>query len=140
MIVVPDSLIEQWKTEVFFKFDLYEGENENNNYIKFVTTDDAVNYDCDEEWDFTIVDEAHWLLANKEYYEAFHRLSKNTTNLLLLSATPVQQKRSDYLSLLRLILPDKYDECTEDEFAALVEKQGNITKAAAMVLSNIERP
>ena len=138
LIVVPDSLIEQWKTEVFFKFDLYEGENENNNYIKFVTTDDAVNYDCDEEWDFTIVDEAHWLLANKEYYEAFHRLSKNTTNLLLLSATPVQQKRSDYLSLLRLILPDKYDECTEDEFAALVEKQGNITKAAAMVLSNIE--
>ena len=82
LIVVPDSLIEQWKTEVFFKFDLYEGENENNNYIKFVTTDDAVNYDCDEEWDFTIVDEAHRLLANKEYYEAFHRLSKNTTNLL----------------------------------------------------------
>lgn len=138
LIVVPESLIEQWKTEVFFKFDLYEGENENNNYIKFVTTEEAVQYDCDEEWDFTIVDEAHRLLINREYYDAFHRLSENTTNLLLLSATPVQQKRSDYLSLLRLILPDKYDECTEEEFATLVEKQGNITKAAAMVLSNIE--
>ena len=138
LIVVPESLIEQWKTEIFFKFDLYEGENENNNYIKFVTTDEAVQYDSDEEWDFTIVDEAHRLLINKEYYDAFHRLSKNTLNLLLLSATPVQQKRSDYLSLLRLILPDKYDECTEEEFAGLVEKQGNITKAAAMVLSNIE--
>ena len=138
LIVVPESLIEQWKTEIFFKFDLYEGENENNNYIKFVTTDEAVQYDCDEEWDFTIVDEAHRLLINKEYYDAFHRLSKNTLNLLLLSATPVQQKRNDYLSLLRLILPEKYDECTEEEFAGLLEKQGNITKAAAMVLSNIE--
>lgn len=138
LIVVPGSLIEQWKIEFFFKFDLYEGENENNNYIRFVTADEAVQYDCDERWDFTIVDEAHRLLINKGYYNAFHRLSKNTTNLLLLSATPVQQKRSDYLSLLRLILPDKYDECTEEEFADLVEKQGNITKAAAMVLSNIE--
>lgn len=138
LIVVPDSLIEQWKTEVFFKFDLYEGENENNNYIKFVTTDEAVKYDCDEEWDFTIVDEAHRLLTNQGYYDAFHRLSKNTTNLLLLSATPVQQKRADYLKFLQLILPDKYDVYTEEEFAALVEKQGNITKAAAMVLSNIE--
>lgn len=138
LIVVPESLIEQWKTELFFKFSLYEGENENNNYIKFVTTEEAVRYDCDEEWDFTIVDEVHRLLTNKGYYDAFHRLSKNTANLLLLSATPVQQKRSDYLSLLRLILPDKYDECTEEEFADLVEKQGNITKAAAMVLSNIE--
>lgn len=138
LIVAPGSLMEQWKTEVFFKFDLYEGENENNNYIKFVTTEEAIQYDCDEEWDFTIVDEVHRLLINKEYYDAFHRLSKNTINLLLLSATPVQQKRSDYLRLLRLILPVKYDECTEEEFAALAEKQGNITKAAAMVLSNIE--
>ena len=138
LIVVPESLVEQWKTEVFFKFDLYEGENERNNYIKFVTTDEAVQYDCDQEWDFTIVDEAHRLLINDGYYDAFHRLSRNTINLLLLSATPVQQKRSDYLELLRLILPDKYDECTEEEFTDLVEKQGNITKAAAMVLSNIE--
>lgn len=138
LIVVPSSLLEQWKTELFLKFNLYEGENENNNYIKFSTIEDAVDSDCNQEWDFTIVDEAHRLLIYKKYYEAFHELSKNTKNLLLLSATPVQQRRSDYLSLLRLIMPDKYDECTEEQFDELAEKQGNITKAAALVLLNIE--
>lgn len=138
LIVAPKSLLEQWKTELFLKFDLYEGENENNNYITFAELENASERECNQEWDFTIIDEAHRLLRFREYYKAFHKLSKNTTNLLLLSATPVQQKRADYLDLLRLIFPSKYDECTKGEFDTLVEKQGNITKAAAMVLSNIE--
>ena len=138
LIVAPASLLEQWKTELFLKFDLFEGENENNNYITFAELETAANRECQEDWDFTIIDEAHRLLRYREYYDAFHKLSKNTTNLLLLSATPVQQKRADYLDLLRLILPDKYDNCTREAFDELVEKQGNITKSAAMVLSNIE--
>ena len=138
LIVAPGSLLEQWKTELFLKFDLYEGENENNNHIKFAEIEKASAYDANEGWDFIIIDEAHRLLRCQERYELFHRLSKDTNNLLLLSATPVQQKRADYLDLLRLILPDKYDCCTREKFDELVEKQGNITKAAAMVLSNIE--
>ena len=138
LIVVPGSLLEQWKTELFLKFDLYEGKNENNNFITFAELETASDQECKKHWDFTIIDEAHRLLRYKAYYDAFHRLSRNTDNLLLLSATPVQQKRSDYLDLLRLILPEKYDSCTKEQFDELVEKQGNITKAAAMVLSNIE--
>ena len=138
LIVVPGSLLEQWKTELFLKFDLYEGENANNNRITFAELEKAADKECSKEWDFTIIDEAHRLLRYRAYYEAFHRLSKHTSNLLLLSATPVQQKRSDYLDLLRLILPGKYDNCSKEQFDELVEKQGNITKSAAMVLSNIE--
>ena len=138
LIVVPGSLLEQWKTELFLKFDLYEGENENNNCITFADLETAADKACQADWDFTIIDEVHSLLRDKAHYDAFHLLSKNTSNLLLLSATPVQQKRADYLNLLRLILPDKYDSCSEEQFAELAEKQGNITKAAAMVLSNIE--
>lgn len=138
LIVVPGSLLEQWKTELFLKFDLYEGENENNNFITFAELENATGRECNEKWDFTIIDEVHRLLRYRADYEAFHRLSKNTSNLLLLSATPVQQKRADYLDLLRLILPEKYDACSKEQFDELVEKQGSITKAAAMVLSNIE--
>ena len=138
VIIAPASLLEQWKTELFFKFDLYEGKNENNNRITFVEMERAPYNACSQKWDFTIIDEAHRLLIYRKYYEAFHKLSKNTPNLLLLSATPVQQKRSDYLDLLRLILPEKYDSCSRDDFDSLVEKQGDITKLAAMVLSNIE--
>ena len=138
LIVVPGSLLEQWKTELFLKFDLYEGENANNNRITFAELEKAADKECNSEWNFTIIDEAHRLLRYRSYYEAFHRLSKHTSNLLLLSATPVQQKRRDYLDLLRLILPEKYDNCSKEQFDELVEKQGNITKSAAMVLSNIE--
>lgn len=138
LIVVPGSLLEQWKTELFLKFDLFEGENANNNHITFAELEKAAEKECNREWDFTIIDEAHRLLRYRAYYDAFHKLSKNASNLLLLSATPVQQKRSDYLDLLRLILPDKYDNCSKEQFDELVEKQGNITQNAAMVLSNIE--
>lgn len=138
LIVVPGSLLEQWKTELFLKFDLYEGKNENNNFITFAELESAADRECKGKWDFTIIDEAHRLLRYRAHYDAFHKLSRNTSNLLLLSATPVQQKRSDYLDLLRLILPEKYDACTKEQFDELVEKQGNITKVAAMVLSNIE--
>lgn len=138
LIVAPGSLLEQWKTELFFKFNLYEGENENNNFITFAELEKAADRECNEKWDFTIIDEAHRLLGYRAYYEAFHKMGRNTANLLLLSATPVQQKRSEYLDLLRLILPEKYDSCTKEQFDGLAEKQGNITKAAAMVLSNIE--
>lgn len=138
LIVAPKSLLEQWKTELFLKFDLFEGENENNNYITFAEMESASSKECNQDWNFTIIDEAHRLLRYRAYYDAFHKLSNNSTNLLLLSATPVQQKRADYLDLLRLILPSKYDDCTKEVFDVLVEKQGNITKAAAMVLSNIE--
>lgn len=138
LIVVPGALIEQWKTELFLKFNLYEGKNKNNNFITFAELERAADRECRKQWDFTIIDEAHRLLRYRDYYDAFHKLSRNTTNLLLLSATPVQQKRSDYLDLLRLILPEKYDSCKKEQFDELVEKQGNITKVAAMVLSNIE--
>lgn len=138
LIIVPGSLLEQWKTELFLKFDLCEGENANNNYIKFVELEVVSELDHDQEWDFTIVDEVHRLLKFRKYYQALHRLSKNVDNLLLLSATPVQRKRADYLDLLRLILPEKYDHFSKEAFDELVEKQGDITKVAAMVLSNIE--
>lgn len=138
LIVAPASLLEQWKTELFLKFSLYEGENGNGNYITFAEMERAAEHECRDTWDFTIVDEAHRLLIYRDYYNAFHQLSNNTDSLLLLSATPVQQKRADYFDLLRLILPHKYDSCSKDTFDTLVEKQGNITKAAAMVLASIE--
>ena len=138
LIVVPGSLSEQWKTELFLKFNLYEGENEHGNFITFAELETTEVRTCEGKWDFVIIDEAHRLLKSATCYDKFHNLSKNTCNLLLLSATPVQQKRSDYLDLLRLILPGKYDSCTRKQFDELVEKQGNITKIAAIILSNIE--
>lgn len=138
LIAVPKPLKEQWRTELFLKFALFEGINENDNYIALKSTDEISEKDISDDWDFTIVDEAHKLLFERQKYNEFHQLSKNTENLLLLSATPVQQKRENYLDLLRLILPEKYDLCSQSDFNVLVDKQNTITKSAAVVLINIE--
>ena len=138
LIIIPEPLKEQWKTELFLKFNLIEGQNQSDNYIEVKTLGDINSDIIDDDWDFTIIDEAHRLLIEREKFDVILDLSKKTENLLLLSATPVQQKREDYLDLLRLIIPEKYQDWNQERFNELVEKQDIITKAAAMVLSNIE--
>lgn len=137
LIAVPRPLLAQWKTELFIKFEIIPGEDANENYVELIAEEDVqkVLYD---KWDFVIADEAHKLLNDSRLYNNFHYLSKKTRNILLLSATPVQQKREAYLSLLQLILPDKYDDLSLDAFEALVSKQKSITKSAYLVLQDYD--
>ena len=65
------------------------------------------------------------LLENPVAYQSCHRASRNAKNILLLSATPVQQKEEQYLQLLRLILPQKYDNISLETFRIQAEKQKN---------------
>lgn len=137
LIAVPRPLVAQWKTELFIKFEIIPGIDGNENYVELIAEEDVhkVLYDS---WDFVIADEAHKLLNDSRLYNCFHYLSKKTHNILLLSATPVQQKREAYLSLLQLILPDKYDSLSLDEFEQLVSKQKSITKSAYLVLQDYD--
>ena len=137
LIAVPRPLMAQWKTELLIKFEIALGENVNGNLVQLIAEEDIEEY-ISANWDFVIADEAHKLLANKKLYVHFHALSKQTENILLLSATPVQQKKAAYLSLLKLILPDKYDKFEIDEFQILVDKQKSITKSTYLVLQDFD--
>ena len=137
LIAVPRPLMAQWKTELLIKFEIVLGENVNGNLVQLIAEEDIEEY-ISANWDFVIADEAHKLLANKKLYVHFHALSKQTENILLLSATPVQQKKAAYLSLLKLILPDKYDKFEIDEFQILVDKQKSITKSTYLVLQDFD--
>lgn len=137
LIAVPKPLVAQWRTELFIKFEIIPGENINENYIELIPEEDISKY-LNIEWDFVIADEAHKLLADDNLYECFHNLSRETKNILLLSATPVQQKKEAYLALLKLILPDKYDGYGIDEFQELVDKQKSITKSTYLVLQDFD--
>lgn len=137
LIAVPQPLVAQWRTELLIKFEITPGVNINSNYVQLIAEEDIENY-ISTKWDFVIADEAHKLLANKTLYTYFHSLSKRTENILLLSATPVQQKKEAYLSLLQLILPEKYDKFDIDEFQVLVDKQKSITKSTYLVLQDFD--
>lgn len=137
LIAVPRPLVAQWKTELFLKFEIIPGIDSNENFVELIAEEDVqkVLYDS---WDFVIADEAHKLLNDSRLYNCFHYMSKKTHNILLLSATPVQQKREAYLALLQLILPDKYDSVSLDEFEQLVNRQKSITKSAYLVLQDYD--
>ncbi len=137
LIAVPRPLVAQWRTELLIKFEIIPGNNVNDNYVELIAEEDIEEY-INSRWDFVIADEAHKLLANKRLYIYFHSLSKRSENILLLSATPIQQKKEEYLALLQLIMPDKYDNFSNDDFQLLVEKQKSITKSTYLVLQDFD--
>lgn len=131
LIIVPESLIIQWKNELSYKFWLdvpIWGED------SFLLTDDTIlistenllderaKYLLEKNWDLCIVDETHRLLKDEERYSKIFELSKKTENILLLSATPIQQRQTEYLSLLKLLNPDTYENMTIERFEGLLEK------------------
>ncbi len=137
LIAAPRPLVAQWKTELLIKFEIIPGQNVNDNFIQLIAEED-VEYYINTDWDFVVADEAHKLLADRKLYMYFHLLSERTENILLLSATPVQQKKEAYLALLQLIMPDKYDQFRLEDFQLLVDKQKNITKSTYLVLQDFD--
>lgn len=135
VIVVPSALEEQWKNEMLFKFDLAE-HNPNNNRIVFVNSDTLSSLKRDK-YDFLIVDEVHHYLKHEEEYGIVYEISNHSENVLLLSATPVQEKGTEYLRLLRLLNPKQYNDTSLDSFEALVEKQRKIVKQVHYAYSSL---
>lgn len=138
LIIVPDALIAQWKTELLFKFGICDGKNDNNNFLTIKSFEELSIENCNIIRDFVIVDEVHNCLNEQSNYNKIHKLSKNAENILLLSATPIQQRREEYLKLLRLIQPDIYDDIEIDEFAKLVDKQNQISQLTHSLLDDID--
>ena len=136
LVAVPDALVKQWKTELFIKFDIEAGKDRRDNTLKIIRVRDIPQY-CDQDWDFVIIDEVHKLLGSG-LYKACHDLSRKAHNIILLSATPVQQKEGQYLELLQLILPEKYDEVQLEDFKEQVTKQKKITRSMYSILADFE--
>ena len=138
LLVVPSALVAQWKTELLFKFGILEGENENDHFLSIDVIENLDVVDCNTNWDFVIVDEVHNFIRESDEYEKIHTLSKNAENILLLSATPIQQRKEEYLKLLRLIQPSVYDDINIEEFTELVNKQNQISLLTHSLLDDID--
>ncbi|MGQ3684698.1 MAG: DEAD/DEAH box helicase [Candidatus Loosdrechtia sp.] len=121
LILVPSSLIEQWKEETFFKFNL-----------EFITSDDKRFKDCgtdawdnfdriiasihtakkmphsnailQQNFDLIIVDEAHHMKnANTVGWKFLNALRKKY--IFLLTATPVHNNLEELFNLVTLVYP-----------------------------------
>ena len=134
LIIVPDTLKEQWKTELLLKFNIEQGEDRNHNFLEIKSISEINLLTQSHNWDFVVVDEVHRFLNDEFLYSVLHNISKKTKNILLLSATPVQQRHGEYLSLLRLLLPEKYDGYSVERFSKLISKQQSIIETTVKII------
>ena len=137
LILVPDTLKEQWKGEMLLKFNLSTGQVKDGHFVQVKTIAELDDDDKERAWDFVIVDEIHRHLGDRDAYALLHRLSAAAENVLLLSATPVQQRKEEYLELLRLLQPSKYDAYNVEHFSALIDKQGRIIQKTVTIMNDL---
>lgn len=137
LILVPRALKEQWTSELLLKFNIPIGNGLNGNTLSIKAIEDIGLEELISEWDFVIVDEVHKYIFDKKQYDTIHKISKHSRNILLLSATPVQQKQEIYLDLLRILLPSKYDTFSVEKFNVLISKQKSIIERATLVLESL---
>ena len=126
-IVVPDALVEQWRTELAFKFRLFEGANASNNKITLIPFSSLKTGDL-RLFDFVIIDEVHRCIHDSKLYETVLAISTNTENIIMLSATPVRKRDVEYRKLLTLIQPNKYQTMSSEAFGALLALQTSVTR------------
>ena len=138
LIVVPDALVEQWKTELAFKFKLFEGKNKNNNQITIVPLSKAERIATGKYYHFMIVDEVHKILNNAPVYQKILELSQSIDNVIMLSATPIQSRGKEYHKLLSLIQPDKYLAMSDEEFSRVLALQNEIIRIVNNINDDIE--
>ena len=135
LILVPETIKEQWRIELFLKFNIDEGNDYNKNDINICSYNEIEQNQ--QQYDFVIIDEVHRCLNNIELYQQLYNISKNSKNILLLSATPLQKQTQDYLKLLRILDPQKYDKIQTNEFEKLLGSQNKITQSLYGIMNDI---
>ena len=142
LYIVPGALAQQWVNELRYKFEISATLNTGiagytNHVIVAMEDLDEYNGVLAYQWDLLIVDETHRLLSQEEKYELVLNISKATLNALFLSATPIQNRREEYLRLLTLLQPEQYGRMELSTFSSLLSKQKKIQRRVNGLISHM---
>ena len=142
LYIVPGALVQQWKNELYYKFQIDATINYNeiygiNNVI--VALEDLEDHSriFNYKWDVLIVDETHRLLNDENKYKLVLQLSRTIDNALLLSATPIQSRREEYLRLLSLLQPEQYCKMDLPTFSSILSKQKKIQRRVNGIIAHM---
>ena len=141
LIIVPGALSSQWKNELHYKYGLDSAIASPRAPICLLPMEDIGKSLAilSMPWDFAIVDETHRLLADDTWYSQVQNLSRKVTHILLLSATPIQDRNEEYRRLLALLNPEQYETMSAERFSWMVKRQKHIQKSANLLLGYLER-
>lgn len=141
LILVPPTLIDQWKNEVRTKFGLNEskgyrtiGTDKIMSSFKIIGTDEINSIDVTINRGMVVIDEAHHIAAkafsnaidDRDDYQKYAELCHNAEGLLLLSATPVLNHEEEFLAMLHLLDPDHYRLSDKVPFHEMINKRQDI--------------
>lgn len=162
LIVVPDSLVNQWLVEMLRKFNLSfaifdedrcaslaeEGGNPFDSEqlvlcsLNFLTHNAQYFQQASEsEWDLLVVDEAHhlkWSPGNpSQEYRVIDELAQQTRGVLLLTATPDQLGHESHFARLRLLDPNRFHDYSsflkeEQSYAELAQTVDALLDSVAL--------
>ena len=146
LIIAPASLTHQWRNELSKKFWLDlpivqpgSGRISIKDYPGIIIsaedlTDHTVYWEAlrRQNWGLLIIDEAHHLRKNQTLYDRVCRLSEVAQGVLVLTATPIQRRAEEYLVLLRLLDPRRYQSESIASFRHLLEAQRPIRAAITL--------
>ena len=141
LIIVPGALASQWKNELHYKYGLDAAIASPYAKICLLPIEDIGKslLVLSMPWNLAIVDETHRLLANDAWYNQVQSLSRRVEHILLLSATPIQERNEEYRRLLALLNPEQYEDMSAERFVWMVKRQKRIQKSANLLLGYLER-
>ena len=141
LIIAPGALVTQWKNELHYKFNLEAEISSAYASICILPMEElnSASVVLALRWDLVIVDETHRLLNQNKWYNQVQTLSEEATHLLLLSATPIQDRNEEYHRLLSLLNPEQYKNMSSERFAWMVRKQKQIQKTVNLQLNRLNR-
>lgn len=123
LIICPGSLTQQWLCEIYSKFggqvftlpELHpDGSTNWHSSPRIIVSmshvlDSTASPLAELAWDLVVVDECHHLLNVPSLHEFVKHLARTVPSLLLLSAIPAQRRGHEFLRLLSLLEPDRFD-------------------------------
>ncbi|MEO7319360.1 MAG: helicase-related protein, partial [Chthoniobacteraceae bacterium] len=159
LVLVPEPLIHQWFVELLRRFNLLFSLFDEERCRAIQANDPDENPFLDSQlvicsvaflaesgprttqalaagWDLLVVDEAHHLEWTPEVaspqYALVDALARQTTSLLLLTATPQQLGPEGHFARLHLLDPDRYTDL--DRFLGEAEHYEQVAKAIDRVI------
>ena len=138
MIIVPDQLVFQWRSEAENKFSLDTKVFYFSSFVKGPKRESVLiigfgdyeryyeDYFSGKSYDFVIVDEAHRVLRKTKLYRSMVALSEKAENFIMLSATPILEREQEYFRLLSLLNPQYYKSMGLERFQQIMSYRSQI--------------
>lgn len=141
LIVVPGALVSQWQNELHYKYSMDAQVSSTRAKLCILPMEDLDKSKLvlSAQWDLAIIDETHRLLSNDGWYQQIESVSRKVQHILLLSATPIQDRNEEYRRLLVLLNPEQYADMTPQRFAWMVKKQKSIQQKVNQQLGRLDR-